>query len=96
MRYLTASQRLLPYANEAVLPFYILHQPIILILGYIIVPLPLSILTKYLIIAPLAFGITLGLYEFSIRRLNPVRRLFGLKVKKPGLLPAALTTQTSA
>ena len=82
MRYLTASNRLLSYANEAVLPFYILHQPVILILGYFIIPLPLTILAKYLIIAPLAFGITLGLYEFGIRRVNPVRRVFGLKPRK--------------
>jgi glucan biosynthesis protein C len=83
MRYLTSDHRLLHYANEAVLPFYILHQPVILILGYFIIPLPLPILVKYLIIAPSAFGITLGMYEFGIRRLNPVRRVFGLKPRKP-------------
>ncbi len=82
MRYLTARHRLLTYANEAVLPFYILHQPVILIIGYFIIPLPLSILAKYLIIASTAFGITLGLYEFGIRRVNPVRRVFGLKPRK--------------
>jgi glucan biosynthesis protein C len=82
MRYLTHNHRLLAYANEAVLPFYILHQPVILILGYFIIPLPLSILAKYLIIATLAFGITLGLYEYGVRRINPVRRIFGLKPRK--------------
>lgn len=85
MRYLTANHRLLSYANEAVLPFYILHQPVILIIGYFIIPLALPILVKYLIIAPLAFGITLGLYEFGIRRVNLVRRVFGLKPRKPVL-----------
>jgi surface polysaccharide O-acyltransferase-like enzyme len=88
MRYLTANCRLLSYANEAVLPFYILHQPVILILGYFIIPLSLTILVKYLIIATVAFGITLGLYEFGIRRVNPVRRVFGLKAQKP-IVPAA-------
>ena len=82
MHYLTHNHRLLAYANEAVLPFYILHQPVILILGYFIIPLPLSILAKYLIIATLAFGITLGLYEYGVRRINPVRRIFGLKARK--------------
>ena len=82
MRYLTHNHRLLSYANEAVLPFYILHQPVILILGYYIIPLSLSILAKYLIIASLAFGITLGLYEYGVRRINPVRRIFGLKTRK--------------
>jgi glucan biosynthesis protein C len=93
MRYLTANHRLLAYANEAVLPFYILHQPVILVLGYFIIPLSLSILAKYLIIAPLAFGITLGLYEFGVRRLNPVRRVFGLKPRNPALPVADLAAQ---
>jgi glucan biosynthesis protein C len=93
MRYLTANHRLLAYANEGVLPFYILHQPVILILGYFIIPLPLSILAKYLIIAPLAFGITLGLYEYGVRRVNLVRRVFGLKPRKPALPVADLAAQ---
>ena len=93
MRYLTADHRLLSYANEAVLPFYILHQPVILILGYFIIPLPLPILAKYLMIASQAFGITLGLYEFGVRRFNPVRRIFGLKPRKPALPVADLAAQ---
>jgi len=93
MRYLTANRRLLAYANEGVLPFYILHQPVILVLGYFVIPLPLSILAKYLIIAPLAFGITLGLYEFGVRRVNPVRRVFGLKLRKPATPAADLAAQ---
>ena len=95
LRYLTGNHRLLAYANEAVLPFYILHQPVILILGYFIIPLALPILAKYLIIAPLAFGITIGLYEFGIRKVNPVRRIFGLKPRQPA--PAVeLAAQPSA
>jgi len=82
MRYLTANHRLLSYANEAVLPFYVLHQPVILLVGYFVIQLALPIALKYLIIALLAFGITLGLYEFGIRRWNLVRRVFGLKARK--------------
>jgi hypothetical protein len=96
MRYLTANRRLLTYANEAVLPFYVLHQPVILTLGYFIIPLALPILAKYLIIAPLAFGIALGLYELGIRRWNPSRRLFGLKAKKQELPAAHLVAQPLA
>lgn len=82
MRYLTANRPVLTYANEAVLPFYVLHQPVILILGYFIIPLALPIVAKYLIIASLAFGVTLGLYEYGVRRWNPVRRVFGLKPRR--------------
>jgi glucan biosynthesis protein C len=88
MQYLAVNHRLLAYANEAVLPFYILHQPVILIIGFFIIALPLPISAKYLIIASLALSITLGIYEFGVRRVNPVRRLFGLK-------PRALAPKTA-
>ena len=35
-RYLTFSNPFLSYANEAVLPFYILHQPVILSVGFFV------------------------------------------------------------
>ena len=70
MRYLNANRPLLAYANEAVLPFYILHQPVILLIGYFVIQLALPIGVKYLIIGPLAFGVTLGLYEYGVRRAN--------------------------
>jgi peptidoglycan/LPS O-acetylase OafA/YrhL len=82
IRYLTTNKPSLSYANEAVLPFYILHQPVILFLGYFIIQLQLPILAKYLIITPLAFGITLALYEYGIRRVNLLRQAFGLKQRR--------------
>ncbi len=88
MRYLTFEHPLLAYANEAVLPFYVLHQPVILIIGFFVIPLPLPILAKYLIISTTAFGLTLGLYEHGVRRWSLARPLFGLKPRKP-TLPAA-------
>ena len=96
MRYLNANKRLLSYANEAVLPFYILHQPVILIIGYFIIRLPLPILAKYLIITPLALGITLGLFEYGIRRVNLVGQVFGLKAKKQGTAATNLASQLTA
>ncbi|HSB66416.1 MAG TPA: acyltransferase family protein [Anaerolineales bacterium] len=94
MRYLTANKHFLSYANEAVLPFYILHQPVILLLGYFIIQLPLPILAKYLLIAPLAFSITLGLYEYGIRRVNLLRQAFGLKPRKPGIPSVKVAAQS--
>ncbi len=90
MRYLTVKNRFLTYANEAVLPIYILHQPVILILGFFIIPLPLPILAKYLLIMPLAFVITLGMYEFGVRRVNLMRTVFGLKAPKREIQAANL------
>jgi glucan biosynthesis protein C len=95
MRYLTSNKRSLAYANEAVLPFYILHQPVILILGYFIIQLQLPILAKYLIITPLAFLTTLGLYEYGVRRVNTLRRAFGLKPRKQDPTSVKVVTQWS-
>jgi peptidoglycan/LPS O-acetylase OafA/YrhL len=86
MRYLTANHPRLAYVNEAVLPFYMLHQPVILLIGYFVIPLALPILLKYLIIFPLAFGITIGLYEFAVRRFNVMRFLFGMKLLDKALI----------
>jgi glucan biosynthesis protein C len=82
MLYLNFNKPLLSYANEAVLPIYILHQPVILMLGSFIIPLHLPILAKYLIITPLALSISLGFYEYGVRRVNLLRRAFGLKPLK--------------
>jgi glucan biosynthesis protein C len=94
MRHLCVGHRVLSYANEAVLPFYVLHHPVILTIGYFIIPLPLPILLKYLVIAASAFSVTLGLYELGIRPWGPVRWAFGLKPRKA--LPAELVAQPAA
>ncbi len=91
MRRANVNSRRLAYANEAVLPFYILHQPVILSIGYFVVHTNLPIAVKYLLIALPAFAVTLGLYEFAVRRWNPARRLFGLKPRDPaGSAPPVL------
>lgn len=81
-RYLTSTNRFLRYASEAVLPFYILHQTIIILIGYYIVQLDISIVVKYVVVTTLSF-MTIGvLYESLIRRFNVLRFLFGMKPRK--------------
>ena len=78
-RYLTSTNRFLRYATEAVLPFYILHQTIILLIGYHIVQLDTSIVVKYVVVTTLSFMAIGALYESLIRRFNVLRFLFGMK-----------------
>jgi glucan biosynthesis protein C len=74
------SSRWLRYASEMVLPFYMWHQPIILIVGYyLVLPLNLSPMTKYSLIVVIALPITISIYELLLRRLNVLRVLCGLK-----------------
>jgi len=79
LKYLTVYRPFLGYAGEAVLPFYILHQSVILGLGYFVVQWPIPDLVKYGVILISSLAVTLALYEFLVRRSNLLRVLFGLK-----------------
>ena len=78
---LNKTNKLLKYANEAVYPFYILHQTVMLIFGYYIIQMSIGILPKFILVALVTFGGSLFIYEFFIRRYNFMRVLFGLKPK---------------
>ena len=78
-RYLTRSTRFLTYANEAVLPFYIMHQTVLLGIGYYVTRWPIPDLAKAIIIGVSSFATIMILYEFVVRRVNVLRVLFGMK-----------------
>ncbi|MCR8558886.1 acyltransferase family protein [Mucilaginibacter sp. BJC16-A38] len=75
---LNYTNKFLKYGNEAVLPFYIIHQPVIVLIGYFIVQLQLSIGLKYVIIVVVSLSIAMFCYEFLIRRSEAIRYLFGI------------------
>ena len=81
MKHLNFNTPFLKYANEAVLPFYILHQTVLLCVGYFVVQWAIPDLLKWPIIFPLSFVIVMGLYEL-VRRNNILRFLFGMKLFK--------------
>jgi peptidoglycan/LPS O-acetylase OafA/YrhL len=87
-KYLNFSNRLLDYSNEAVLPFYILHQTVIVIVGFYIAGWHQSVLAKYLILSTVSFVVIVALYHVAIRRVSILRFLFGLKSR--GRSPQAL------
>jgi hypothetical protein len=78
-QHLTFSNPFLKYANEALLPFYILHQTVILGLGYFVVQTDLPAWLKYGITSLSSFIVIVGLYELLVRRWNVLRVLFGMK-----------------
>lgn len=71
--------RFTDYGNEAVLPFYILHQPVLLTIGYFVIPLAIPATLKWAVIMPASFLVIMILYEFGVRRVNVLRFLFGMK-----------------
>ncbi len=91
-RYLNTSPKALAYGNEAVLPFYLFHQTIILCVGWYVIRWDMGIPVKLLIVVAICFPLILILYELFVRRFNPVRFFFGMRQKKK---PSATPTQLS-
>jgi peptidoglycan/LPS O-acetylase OafA/YrhL len=77
-KHLNFANAALAYAGPAVLPFYILHQPVTVVLGYLLRDWPLVIGLKYPLMVVLAFGLCMLLYELLIRRIALLRFLFGI------------------
>lgn len=86
-KHLNAPRPILFYAGQAVLPFYILHQTVLLTVGYFIVQWQLPDLLKWALIATVSFASIALLYEFVIRRANLLRFLFGMKPLAPSAQP---------
>ena len=88
-RHLRSTNAFLKYANEGVLPFYILHQTVILTIGFYVLRLDTSLWVEYLIIVTGSFIVIMALYELLIRRVNLLRFLFGLKMRRPQPAPVS-------
>ncbi|HSN12522.1 MAG TPA: acyltransferase family protein [Propionibacteriaceae bacterium] len=82
-RHLTRPTRLLAYAGPAVLPFYILHQPVIVVVGYVIRDWRLPALAEYALVMAVVLSTCLLAYEYVIRRHPVMRVLFGLPAHPP-------------
>ncbi|HTP08612.1 MAG TPA: acyltransferase [Anaerolineae bacterium] len=94
MKHLTRNSKYLAPLNEAVLPFYVLHQSILIYVGYFVVQLDIPALAKWAIIAPLSFAIIVGLIAI-IRRVNVLRFLFGMKPLPRSAQPTPAVTSLS-
>jgi glucans biosynthesis protein C len=71
--------RTIGYANQAVLPVYVLHQTVIVMIGFYVVQWDVPTLVKYLVISFTALLVTLLLYDLGVRRTAVTRLLFGMK-----------------
>ena len=67
-----------PMLAEAVFPFYIVHQTLILVVGYWLLATPTTGLERFLILVAATFA---GCWAFYLvgRAINPLRPLIGLK-----------------
>jgi hypothetical protein len=83
MRFLAFDRPLLRTANEGVLPFYILHQTVLLCIGYFVMAWTIPDTAKWLIVLISSFIVIVALYMFLIREFELLRFLFGMKTTRP-------------
>jgi glucan biosynthesis protein C len=87
---------LLSHLNEAVLPIYVLHQPILLATAFWLFPLRLPVPVEVLLLAGATGLGSLAVYEAIIRPFGFSRFLFGLKPKAASDRPRRAALQTAS
>ncbi|HEY8893172.1 MAG TPA: acyltransferase [Niastella sp.] len=81
-RYLNKKHPVQNYINEAVYPFYILHQTIIVIVVFYVIRTTEPVLNKFLFTFITSFVLVMCIYHLLIRPYSAMRFLFGMKPKK--------------
>ncbi|MEU6343221.1 acyltransferase [Streptomyces sp. NPDC046977] len=75
----TTRRRLYGYLAAAVLPLYVLHQPIVVAVAYVVTGWSAPIPVEYAVLVAIALVLTLTAYELLVRRTRTTRFLFGMR-----------------
>jgi hypothetical protein len=78
-KYLDRNSTFRKTANEAIYPFYLLHQPALVITGYLVIKLEIPVLLKVALIMVSSLILIVSVYWFLVRPFNVTRVLFGMK-----------------
>jgi glucan biosynthesis protein C len=78
-RYLRRNHPSLQYWGQAAMPFYILHQPVIVFIGFLIRQWDLPPIVKFAVLLPTAFALVMTVFHYGVRPFKPVRFVFGMK-----------------
>jgi hypothetical protein len=79
MQYLQVQNKWLLMGQEAILPFYVFHQPVIVIIGFYVVQWTAPIIVEWPVLVLSSLLGTLVIYQFIVKRIGPLRVLFGMK-----------------
>ena len=74
--------RVAGYVKGAQLPFYVLHQLPIVVIGFYVVQWEVYALVKYIVISLGSLVSTLVLYDIFVRRTILTRFIFGVRPRK--------------
>lgn len=78
LRWLNFPSRAQHYAQESVLPIYVIHHPVVLLVASFVVTWNLGVWPKFAVILVTVAVLTLAIYEFGVRRWAITRAVFGL------------------
>ncbi|MEU8228267.1 acyltransferase family protein [Actinoplanes sp. NPDC048967] len=70
------------YLAEAALPFYVLHQPVVVVVACLVVPWRAPIIAEYAVVVAISFILTFGAYDLLVRRTRITRFLFGMRPER--------------
>jgi peptidoglycan/LPS O-acetylase OafA/YrhL len=82
LRFFTFSNAVLNYLSEAAYPLYVLHLPVLILVGLGLIRSGLPTIVALPLIVVTTLTVTLGLYDLAIRRVGALRALFGLKLSQ--------------
>ncbi|WP_417450030.1 acyltransferase family protein [Kordiimonas sp.] len=92
-RYLNQPSAKLTYLTEAIFPYYILHQTLIVVVGVVLAPYMVGAVPEFLLVTTGTAAGCVLLHEYVIRRVSFLRPFFGLKPKKAS--PVTLARHTA-
>ncbi len=95
-RYLNRPSGLLSYLTTAAYPVYIIHMFVLYAGAYLILPLNIPVILKFIGIVGITAIFCYLIYEFIIRRIGILRPLFGLKgtgFQVPKTIPKTIGTK---
>lgn len=79
------------YLSDAIMPLFILHNAVIVVAAFYLVPLAMPWPVKFLILFVAGSAVSLLIYQLVIRHVPPMRFLFGAPAGKAGTLRPAQT-----
>lgn len=81
-RYFNKDHKYRKVMNEAIYPFYLLHQPALIFIGYVVLKWNISYGMQAFLIITFSLASIIVCYWFVIRKFNFLRIAFGLKRKQ--------------
>ncbi|MBS4211204.1 MULTISPECIES: hypothetical protein [Neobacillus] len=81
-KFLNFPHKAIPYMNEAAFPIYIIHQSVLVVIGYYVLTINLGMILSFFLIMVLTLLISWLIYEFIIKRTAITRWIFGVKVNR--------------